>query len=154
MKILVRNAGLDDWRVIQKIALTVFDANKIYDPALNMSWPTSKEGVKYYKQIVSSKDNCKLIAEVDSVPVGYLIGGRFKYDYRKVTYGEIQDMGILPDFRRKGVGSKLVDVFRKWTKSKGYEEMYVNTYCNDERAVSFYKKQGLIPSDLVLIGRV
>jgi ribosomal protein S18 acetylase RimI-like enzyme len=154
MKISIRNAGLEDWKIIQKIGLTVFDANKSYDPDLDMNWPTSENGIENYKQVVSSNGNCKLIAEVDNVPVGYLIGGKFKYDYRKVTYGEIQDMGVLPDFRRQGIGSKLVDEFRKWAKSKGYEKVYVNAYYDDERAVGFYKKQGLIPSDLVLIGRV
>jgi GNAT superfamily N-acetyltransferase len=154
MKISIRKTRPEDWKVIQRIGVTVFEANKKYDPDLDMRWPYSKAAIKYYKSIASSKENCKLVAEVNNLVVGYLVGGKFTYSYRKVVYGEIRDMGVLPDYRRKGIGTKLVNEFRKWCKSKGYNRLYVNTYYEDPRAVRFYKKQGMRPSDLVLIGKV
>lgn len=154
MKISIREAGSKDWKAIQRIGVTVFEANKKHDPALDMEWPFSEAGVKYYQSAVSKRDNCRLIAEVDGLVTGYLIGGKFVYSYRKVVYGEIQDMGVLPEYRRRGIGTKLVNEFRKWCQAKGYSYLYVNTYYEDSRAVRFYKKQGMVPSDLVLIGEV
>jgi ribosomal protein S18 acetylase RimI-like enzyme len=154
MKFLIRKARLKDWKDIQKVGATVFEANKKYDPALDLNWPFSKAAIKYYQSAFLKKDNCKLVAEVDDLVAGYLFGGKFAYSYRKVTYGEIKDMGVLPAYRRKGIGTKLVSEFRKWCRAKGYSHLYVNTYNDDPRAVSFYKKQGMVPSDLVLIGEV
>lgn len=154
MKVNIREAQPKDWRAVQNIGMTVFEANRKYDPVLNMKWPSSEEGVKYYRSAISKKENYVLIAEADSQVVGYLIGGEFSYGYRKVVYGEIKDMGVLPNYRRKGIGTTLVNEFRKWCRTKGYDQLYVNTYYKDRRAVSFYKKQGMVPSDLVLIGKV
>lgn len=154
MEIFLREARPEDWKAIQRIGMTVFEANKRYDPVLDMKWPYSEAGVKYYKSALSKKDNCKLVAEVNSLVVGYLIGGKFVYSYRKAVYGEIQDMGVLPNHRRKGIGTRLVNEFRRWCKAKGYNQLYVNTYYKDRRAVGFYKKQRMIPSDLVLVGEI
>lgn len=154
MKITIRKAHKNDWKNVQAIEHTVLEANIQYDPDMDINYSYSKEAIKYYKESIDSKDLCVILAEVDGVSAGYLIGGKFGYPYRKVTYGEIQGMGVIPEFRRMGLGSKLVDEFRKWAKSKGYQKLYVNTYYDDPRAVGFYKKQGLIPSDLVLIGKV
>lgn len=154
MKLSIRQARLEDWKIIQKIGVSVFEANQKYDPALDLAWPCSKAGIKYYQSVVSSKNNRKLIAEVNGIGVGYLVGRKFTYSYRQVVYGEIQDLGVLPDYRHKGIGTKLVNEFRKWCKARGYSHLYVNTYFEDPRAVEFYKKQGMIPSDLVLIGEV
>jgi ribosomal protein S18 acetylase RimI-like enzyme len=144
MEVIIRTAVKKDLGTIQDISKTVFEVDKSYDPTLDMDWPTSLKGVNYFRNAVSSPEYCKLIAVHEGIPVGYLLGAEFKYDYRKVKYGEIQSMGVKPDYRRLGVGSKLVGEFRKWSKSKGLDEIYVNTYYFDVRAVNFYKKHGYI----------
>jgi ribosomal protein S18 acetylase RimI-like enzyme len=154
MKITIRRVNENDWQTVQKIEQTVFDATQKFDPDLIMDYPTTEAGIKYYKSSISSKEKCVLLAEIDRVPAGYLIGGEFKYPYRSVIYGEIEGLGVMPDFRRMGIGSELVKEFRKWCVEKGYGKIYVNTHFDDERAVSFYKKHGLIPTDIVLIGKV
>lgn len=153
MKVTIRKANNKDWKIVQAIEHTVIEANMQYDPDMDINYSNSEAGIKYYKDSIASKDLCVLLAEADDVPAGYLIGGKFGYPYRKVIYGEIQGMGVVPEFRRMGLGSKLINEFREWAKSKGYQKLYVNTYFDDPRAVNFYKSQGLIPSDLVLIGK-
>lgn len=150
MDITIRTAKPEDWKIIQKLNNEVFEDNKSYDPHLDERWAMSDTGINYFKKVLTSTDHCCIIAEINHQPVGYLTGGPKELDYRTVKMAEIHNTGVTPAYRSKGIGSMLVSYFRQWSKDHGYQTVYVNSYFKNEKAIAFYKKQGMSPIDISL----
>ncbi|MCA9370385.1 MAG: GNAT family N-acetyltransferase [Candidatus Peregrinibacteria bacterium] len=53
--------------------------------------------------------------------------------------------GVHPDFRRKGIGSQLLDcvIERAKERNKKYLRVYTSTYFAEEQALHMYKKRGI-----------
>lgn len=152
MEITARVGTPKDFQTIQRLNNEVFVDNATYDDYLNLEWPHSEQGEEYYRNALSdSRFHC-LIAEADGKPVGYLIGKMGGHSYRKGKVAEIDNMGVTPSFRSKGIGSRLIQEFKRWCKQEGIERIYVNVYSTNTRAISFYERHGLTRIDVSLEG--
>jgi GNAT superfamily N-acetyltransferase len=60
----------------------------------------------------------ELIARVDGKPVGFFLGFELKPDTFFAWF-----YGVVPDGRRLGVGSQMMDAAHEWAKQNGYEVM-------------------------------
>lgn len=150
----IKKANLKNLPVIQKLNHEVFEASSPYDSYLKMNWPFEREGKKYFKEALTSRKYCCFIAYDKNGPVGYLIGTEKNFSYRKNKCGEIDNMGITKNYRGKGIGTILVNEFRNWCKKKKLTHIRVSTYFGYDKAINFYKKQGMKEMDLVLEGEV
>ena len=63
-------------------------------------------------------------------------------------------MGVSPDYRSHGIGSMLVDAFKKWCRDRGLTHIAATTYFADTKARNFYQKQGMSPIDISLEGPI
>lgn len=50
--------------------------------------------------------------------------------------------GIVPNYRRRGIGSSLFNTTCKISRSKGFSSLYIYTEGTDEEAISFYESVG------------
>jgi aminoglycoside 3-N-acetyltransferase I len=95
---------------------------------------------QYLKSLLEKSDFLALVATHKGEIVGgltvYLLQGY--YDTKPIAY--IYDVGVRPDFQRKGVGQALIDFMLRYCKSNGIEEMYVAAEADDEPALGFYHK--------------
>ncbi len=148
--IKIRLATNEDISILQKLNNEVFLDNASYDPDLDENWAMGAAGKKYFTELVSHTDSLCLIVEEDEKLIGYLAAGPKEIDYRKSKYVEIQNMGVIPEFRSKGIGKKLIDACFEWAKAKGYEKIWVNSYSANKGAVNFYRKNGFDDIDISL----
>ncbi|MEN2766288.1 GNAT family N-acetyltransferase [Ornithinibacillus xuwenensis] len=63
--------------------------------------------------------------------------GRKTYPFTYMT-----NVYTIPEYRNKGIGSKLLSSINKWIKENNYE--FVIVWASDE-SVNYYKKNGYIP---------
>jgi GNAT superfamily N-acetyltransferase len=154
MQVTIRKANPNDWKIVQRLNFEVYEASKQFDEHLNLRYPFYEESEHYYQDIVSNSSFFCVIAEVNNDPVAYLIGKENNYKYRNNRVGEIDSMGTSPNHRSHGIGSKLVQEFKKWCKEKGISHVSACTYYNSPKAINFYKKQGLNPIDINLEGKI
>lgn len=154
MDIKIRKAKTSDWQIIQKLNAEVFEASTPFDPHLDNEWPHSPDGVGYFRQALADPGNCCLIASDNDKPIGYLIGKERNYAYRTNRSAEIDNMGVSPAFRSRGIGTLLVNRFKTWAKKRRITHLRVNTYFHSSRARTFYEKQGLQNIDLTLEGKI
>lgn len=154
MKVKIRKTNPEDWKIIQKLNNQVFLADSPHDQHLNLNWPFQKQGIDYYKKVTSSNKYFCIIAEIDNQPVSYLVGMEQNYSYRSNRAAEIENMGTLPSYRSKGIGSKLVAVFKEWCKHKEITHIRVSAYSQNKQAIKFYKKHGLQPIDIIFEGKI
>lgn len=146
----IRPAREDEAAVLQSLNEEVFIDNYKYDPDLKADWAQSEKGRDYFTKILSNPEAICLIAEEGGITVGYIAAAPKEFGYRNSKYLEIENMGVIPDFRSKGVGRELVGKCVEIAKQKGYQKVYVNSYSENVRAINFYEKSGFKKIDVSL----
>lgn len=144
----IRKIKPTELKILQVLNNEVFKDNLKYDDDLDMDWPYSPKGEEYYNGILSDPEAICLVAQQDGKPVGYIAGRGKKVSYRKSKYYEIENMGVIEDSRRKGIGKMLVDEFVKKAKEKGFQRLYVNAYDQNAKAIAFYKSCAFTEIDI------
>lgn len=95
-------------------------------------WPET-----YLKKLYKERVQDFLVAEVSRKVVGYILG------YVKPDKsGSIKTLAVAPDYRRQGIGKKLVNFIIQKLKKKGIKEIFLHTRIKNRVASSFYKKLG------------
>lgn len=150
MKVTIRKAKLSDLEDVRKLNQKLFYHDFEFDKTLNLSWP--KKNKKYFKERILSKNSITLIAENNNLIVGYLIGTIVNsQDYRKaIKIAELENTLILPDYRGKKIGTRLIKEFFKWAKSKKIKRAKLIASAKNKRAISVYKKNSFFEYDLVM----
>mgnify|MGYP001615663884 CR=1 FL=1 len=150
MNIFIRQATIKDVPTLLAINLSSFNANATYDSHIDMNWVHTDHAKNHFVKAVSELGHYTIIAEVEDKVVGFLMLGPKHLVHRKVKMIELDILAILPKFRSKGIGAKLMDHAKRWAREQGYETMYASSYIKNDRAVDFYKKQGFATIDISL----
>lgn len=148
--IKIRLTTINDLSVLQDLNDEVFIDNAKYDIDLDLNWAKGDKGKKYFNDLLSNKEDYKIIAEEEGRPIGYLAASQKFIDYRNSKYLEIENMGVIPEYRSKGIGKLLMDECSTWAKENGYQKIFVNTYIANQKALSFYKNNGFNEIDISL----
>ena len=104
------------------------------------------------KENIISKDKVTFIALLDNKIVGYLIASIQKGEsYRTLKrIAELENMLVIEKFRCLGAGGLLVNEFFKWAKSMKVSRAKVVASAENEKAISFYKKNHFVQHDITL----
>lgn len=146
----IRRARSNEWENLQELNDEVFTDNSKYDSDLVLDWARSEKGEAYFKGLVIDSESICLVAEDEGVLVGYIAASPKDITYRKSKYIEIDNMGVIPEYRSQGVGKMLMDECLKIAKERGFQKAYVNCYSANDKAINFYKKNGFGMIDVIL----
>ncbi len=85
-----------------------------------------------------------LVAESGDDCIGYLLGHADEAQpiFEQRTYATITDLFVAPEFRRKGVGSKLFEEALAFFRSRELKHIRLNVLVKDAESRAFYEKQG------------
>lgn len=83
--------------------------------------------------------HCILLAEVDSVPVGFKVGYD-RFEDGQIFYSWMG--GVLPEYRKEGVGKLLLQKMVIWCKLKGYRYLQFKTLNKHRSMLHFAIDQG------------
>lgn len=124
------------------------DAQAITDAEIEQGWDASVE--KYNKRLEDQRTGkaISLVAEYSGIPVGYI---NVYPDCTKGAFGgkgypEIVDFGVLEKYRRKGIGTALMDEAEKIAATYA-DAVYlgVGLHSGYGSAQRMYVKRGYIP---------
>ncbi len=150
-EIKIISASLNQIKELQNLNDEVFIDNSRYDEDLKIDWAQSDEGgKKYFTELLKSSNSICLIAKDNDKNIGYLVACPKEIPYRLSKYIEIENMGVIPEYRCRGIGQKLIDECLKIAKERGFQKVYVNAYFKNIGAINFYKKNGFTEIDLSL----
>ena len=150
MVISIRQATIQDVALLQKLNQEVFVEDFQYDTDLDMDWAMGEPGKNYFTKAVSDANSVCFIAKIDNKAAGYIAVGYKRTPFRKSRYLEVENIGVSPEFRSKGVGAMLVKKAKNWGKEHGFSRLFVNSYFHNHRAVEFYMRNGFAEVDLGL----
>lgn len=79
--------------------------------------------------------------------------GLFGYESSE-RIGYVEDIVVLPDSRTGGTGRLLMDAARARFKQRGYSHFELSSVPGNEPARDFYRRLGLEPAAVLMIGEV
>lgn len=98
-----------------------------------------------------------LIAVQGDRDVGFLFAtereGLFGYQ-SSARIGYVEDIAVLEDVRGAGVGRALMDAVRERFGERGYSHFELSSVPGNEDARAFYRRLGLEPAAVLMIGDV
>jgi ribosomal protein S18 acetylase RimI-like enzyme len=99
--------------------------------------------ISFIRGSLASGESFLLVAKTNNKPVGFVKGSVPKYPLEvSEHFGTIDDLCVLPEFRGRGVGRKLVVESLKTLKAKGVNAARLRVLKENEVAVKLYEKLG------------
>ncbi len=85
-----------------------------------------------------------LVAWHDGMAVGYIMNrierGLSHFGFSIVKMGHVVSIAVLPEHRRKGIGTALLTTSMERMKEKGCDEVYLEVRVSNEEAIRLYEK--------------
>lgn len=144
-EILMRKAKEQDAEAILELVLRLKKLNEEFDPLFTVSEDARRAGEEYVKKAIESQDCFVAVAEAGKRVVGVV-----KVDFRTRTFytpkkeARIVELYLLPEFRRKGFGEKMVNYVADSLRNK-IDILTVEFPSANKISTSFYTKLGFRP---------
>lgn len=132
----IREMELDDLSAVFALGERLFTAEK---------WPTLYRTWDEYElvEIFASEGELCLVAENEEDRIIGFALGTLMEKYRSAwTYGWLLWLGVDPDFKGRGVGSRLANRLTEIFIDNGARIMLVDTDANNDPALRFFRNQG------------
>jgi len=142
MNVDVRKANINDLGDIQNLNNSLFELEyNNDDDTLKLGWPLEEEGEEYFKDMI--ENNIVYVAETNGKIIGYLAGSiSEQISYIIETFAELDNMCVNEEYRRYGVGTLLMNEFKKYCKDNNIENIKVTASAKNTKAIQFYMKNG------------
>src|SRR5947208_3975747 len=95
--------------------------NQIYRPPRDVE--------SFRRRFMARYNALRMIARIEDRPVGFFLG----FELKPTTFFA-WFYGVLPDFRRQGIASQLMEAVHEWTKDHEYESIRLECH-NSARAM-------------------
>ncbi len=103
------------------------------------------EGVahsSYLNELLDREGMVIIIVVLEGRVVGGLTAHEMPRWDRPSTELYIYDIGILPEFQRRGLGRKLMEFLQVYARNRGIRDYFVEANLEDRGAISFYRAIG------------
>jgi len=138
----IRLATLNDIEQICRLYSEFWQYNAIHQPEYCSE---ATESGEYPKGVITSDKTDIFVADAGGELVG-LVNVResetLPYDaIVRHRYAEIIELHVKADFRRQGIGSKLIDAAKQWSKARNLDYIELMSLVNADEANSFYDNE-------------
>ena len=138
--IKIRTATLNDIDILLEFEQGVIKAERPFDVTLDA------DPITYYnlEELILSDDASLVVAEIEGkiIGSGYALIKPARHYLNHEFYSYLGFMFTLPDYRGRGVNTKIIERLKQWSDSKGLREMRLTVYDENYNAISAYEKVG------------
>ncbi|HES59097.1 MAG TPA: N-acetyltransferase [Caldithrix sp.] len=113
----------------------IFDLVKRFTPSFI---PLKDDFDKSFGKLLNNANSVILVVCIDETIIGYLLGFEHLTFYANGRVGWVEEIMVNNKYRRKGIGSNLMNEFEKWIGQKNGKLVGLAT----RRAADFYKAIG------------
>ncbi len=102
----------------------------------------TEEKAKQEEEFIKKYDDYKqvFIAVEDDQIVGYIGIGRSHLE--RLNHVAKLTVGVLEDYKRQGIATKLIKFAEKWAKEKGVKRLELHVITKNKPAVALFQKTG------------
>jgi len=138
--IKIRTSTLDDIDILLEFEQGVIKAERPFDVTLGA------DPITYYnlEELIVSDDASLVVAEIEGeiIGSGYALMKSGRHYLNHEFYSYLGFMFTLPEYRGRGVNTKIIEKLKKWSHSKGLKEMRLTVYDENYKAIKAYEKVG------------
>lgn len=145
-EVKIRRAVEGDFEAIVGLMLRLKRLNEEFDPLYTVKENAEEEARETVSNSFKDENVLMLVAEVEGKVVGFIrvvVGKRLFYTPERE--GVISDLYVLPAYRKKRVGKKLLDEASSILRDKGVNILAAEFPPHNTIAVNFYEGQGFKP---------
>lgn len=141
MDIKIRRASIEDLEKVRDLNHKLFEFEyENFDPTLRVGWSHDEVGEKYFRYLIT--EGVVFLACDGEKVVGYLSGSICKSSYTVLKLSELNDMFIDEQYRSSGVGTMLMNEFKKYSLENEIDSIKVTATAKNKNAIDFYMKHG------------
>lgn len=120
------------------------DFHKDIDPTLSRRQDAHLSFEKNLRDSISSEDCYILVALDKGRVVGFSDSQISKYPpvFERETYGSVDTMAVTSNYRRKGIGKRMLAKIFEWFASRNIDRIELSVLANNQIGYSFWKKHG------------
>jgi ribosomal protein S18 acetylase RimI-like enzyme len=111
-----------------------------------------------YRELLAKPDTVLLLADEDGRLVGYGLAHVMPAEETWVAdtwvtgprIGEIESLGVLPEHRGRGIGSRLLEELDEALREAGVTDVILGALAGNSAAIRLYERHGFAPTWLYL----
>jgi ribosomal protein S18 acetylase RimI-like enzyme len=94
--------------------------------------------------VLESSDNCVFVAEQEGTVVGYVYAALEPLSWKELRgpAGFIHDVAVAAEFRRSGMGTKLMEAAINWLRERGAPRVLLGTAAANRGAQALFHRLG------------
>lgn len=144
---LIKSACIDDLESLNDLMFDLHDEHHVQSPEL---FKTAEE-IEQEKSIARYIDHpeCLVYVAKDGDEIIGFVSGHFgeltSVVSNPVMMGSVDELYVLPDYRKQGVAKTLLDKIESTFIQCGAKQMFVEVWDFNQQALSLYQKQGFGP---------
>ncbi|MFC1627344.1 GNAT family N-acetyltransferase [Patescibacteria group bacterium] len=112
---------------------------------------------KYLKIAINKNNPNILIATINNQIVGFITFEKSSTDYfdtKIKQYGEVIELFVSKEFRKRGIGKKLLTKVEKYFSEKGIEHIEIQCSTFNKDALDFYKNSNYVNRQTLLFKKI
>ena len=134
--ITIEFAKEEDLKQMAELLSVLFEIESDFE----INFDKQYEGIKY---LFESSGSNLLVAKHDNHVVGMVTMQRLISSAEGNFIGQIEDLVVKKDYRKMGVGSRLINRMRSIAQDYGYKRIQLAADINNDNALQFYTRRGL-----------
>ena len=155
MNIEIRKAHKKDIDSIVNLANELYETEMPFDTNLKAGYYKTKTGRKELLKYIKDKKKLVLVAIINDNIVAFANGYIYdKEEMYKEKVAYLHNISVSKDYKRNGIGTKLIDEFTNIMKEKGCSYIKLNAFRNNIPAVEFYKKKNFEEYSMFYIKKI
>jgi GNAT superfamily N-acetyltransferase len=146
-KDLIPDVSIPQEITVRRTKMTAEEEQKAYVRAYNgcfFELPKTLEALRFF---LDSPVWAAGTAVAAFDPQGGLVGSALAYPDEEAGWGVVDDVFVLPEWRRRGIAKRLVGEGIQYLREQGVEEARLDVVQSNEPAISLYRSMGYVTID-------
>lgn len=122
----------------------MMDRRKVIDPHFARAPEGHLAFERHLRGCMASEDHLLLVALEGDQVLGYLLAHLASRPpvFQDRVHGEVSDLTVRADQRRRGVGSRMFKGAVKWFQTKGIDQVEARASPHDPESMGYWKEMG------------
>jgi ribosomal protein S18 acetylase RimI-like enzyme len=147
MRVRIKLAGEEHIPGVVEIWKDFMDFHQAKDPFFTRREGAEEEFSNYFREAISANDSHALVALVNGEKViGFSISAIKNHPpiFTETKYGEIIDLAIHDDYRRRGIGEEMLKIIFEWFDAHDARRIELRVAAKNLIGYSFWEKHGFV----------
>jgi len=140
----IRKATLTDYWVIDPILVELELHHVVLEPDFFM--PIEHYDRELFDSYIDQDDKSMFVAEEEGSITGVAIVALGHWQavniFHQRDFAVVEELSVLPTFRRQGIGTALMEAAETWAKQKGVDQMQLSVWAKNTEAIHLYEELG------------